>query len=556
MKIGFCRLALLFYIVLRCQTAQSQDIGSLKDTFKVSGSVGLRGIAYRAGGIDNRRTPFSYVLNGNLTLSKGAFSIPLSFTYSEQDRSVSQPFNQFGIAPSYKWLKIYAGYNNVSWSNYTMNGHQILGGGFELTPKKLRLGFMYGRLHRQSDIDSNLYNNYLPTFLRTGLTAKIGYGKDNNFIDLVWFRGKDQAKGDIRFYNDTNIIVHPADNNVLGIKTRKQLGKHLQFYLDGGISAYNRDIYALEVPFEGLTGIAGAAVSALRPTISMNIYSAIETGLQINAAGQQIGLQFKRVDPDYKSMGSYFIENDLQSFMLNHATSFWKGKISLQYSIERYTDNLQNKKEFTTTRYQPNVNIGFNPSTFWGLSANWSNLYTSQRDGSIVLSDTVRMKQSNPGITISPYLNFGDTSYYHVISTNYTNMRLIDFNRFTAGFSQYTTQVLNVQYMLSVLSKQTGFLLGANRTANQTQAFDEKGFGVSLGFNQSFAQGKSSAQAAINGQFSDVNNTFSLNSGYNRTFKHQQSASANLNWMLNRAKILQGRDYNELTFLITYQKNF
>lgn len=114
MKIGFCRLALLFYIVLRWQTAQSQDISSLKDTFKVSGSVGSRGISYRAGGIDNRRSPFSYVLNGNLSLNKGAFSIPLSFTYSEQDRSVSQPFNQFGIAPSYKWVNIYAGYNNVS----------------------------------------------------------------------------------------------------------------------------------------------------------------------------------------------------------------------------------------------------------------------------------------------------------------------------------------------------------------------------------------------------------------------------------------------------------
>ena len=69
--------------------------------------------------------------------------IPFSLTVSEQERSFRQPFNQFGITPTYKWAKAHLGYSNLTWSPFTWSGQTVLGGGVELNPGKFRFGMRY-----------------------------------------------------------------------------------------------------------------------------------------------------------------------------------------------------------------------------------------------------------------------------------------------------------------------------------------------------------------------------------------------------------------------------
>lgn len=91
-----------------------------------------------------------------------------------------QPFNQFGISPKYKWATLHLGYRNLTYSNYTLAGHRILGAGFDLKPKNFRIGFMYGQLRRSASIDSSMNANPMyvrpaPTYKRLGMAAKLGY---------------------------------------------------------------------------------------------------------------------------------------------------------------------------------------------------------------------------------------------------------------------------------------------------------------------------------------------------------------------------------------------
>src|SRR5688572_10214960 len=100
--------------LLLASNARAQDVASLKDTLHVSGSFDARAVLYGASGIEQRRSPFSYILGGNIVFRKGDFSLPLSVTFSEQERKFSQPFNQFGIVPHYKWFTAYLGYQNMN----------------------------------------------------------------------------------------------------------------------------------------------------------------------------------------------------------------------------------------------------------------------------------------------------------------------------------------------------------------------------------------------------------------------------------------------------------
>lgn len=117
---------------------KAQDFSNFRELkpFTYSGTVEARSMFYNATGIANRRQPLSYLFSGSPTIGIYGFQIPVSFSFSESDRSFRQPFNQFGMSPNYKWITLHAGYRNLSFSPYTLGGHTMLGGGFELNPGK------------------------------------------------------------------------------------------------------------------------------------------------------------------------------------------------------------------------------------------------------------------------------------------------------------------------------------------------------------------------------------------------------------------------------------
>ena len=133
-------LGLLVGLLLASGPAlRAHDVASLASQKPVTltGTLDLRTMFYDyTGALVPRRRPASFVLSGNPTLSIYGVAILLSFVVSEQQRSVRQPFNQFGLSPTYKWLTVHAGYRNLTWSSFTLAGHTILGAGFEVMGPK------------------------------------------------------------------------------------------------------------------------------------------------------------------------------------------------------------------------------------------------------------------------------------------------------------------------------------------------------------------------------------------------------------------------------------
>src|SRR5690606_7240282 len=103
------------------------------NAFGLSGGINANNVFYHANGIEERRDPNNYFLSGNLNISIYDWSVPLSFAYSDQHSSFQQPFNQYGLSPTYKWITLHGGYRSMSFSDYTVNGHLFLGGGFDIT---------------------------------------------------------------------------------------------------------------------------------------------------------------------------------------------------------------------------------------------------------------------------------------------------------------------------------------------------------------------------------------------------------------------------------------
>ena len=150
--IFICALMLLLYKVSFAQDLST--IGNQKPV-TISGSVQLTGIGYNASGIPDRQAPFTYILSGSPTLDIYGVAIPFNFIVSQQDKTVQQPFNQFGISPTYKWITLDLGYRSITFSPYTLAGYTMLGAGVELNPGKFHAAFIYGRLNKGTKLDTS-----------------------------------------------------------------------------------------------------------------------------------------------------------------------------------------------------------------------------------------------------------------------------------------------------------------------------------------------------------------------------------------------------------------
>ena len=152
MQTRVSRSYLLLVVVFIGSKAYSQDISNIfeQKPFVFSGSLNVNQMATYRNVNYTSSNPYSIFVNGNASFTFYGIAVPFSFSYSNQQVNYSQPFNfnQFGMQPSWKWVKTYIGYNSMSFTPYSLNGHQFLGGGVELTPPNIGLKFsmMYGRM--------------------------------------------------------------------------------------------------------------------------------------------------------------------------------------------------------------------------------------------------------------------------------------------------------------------------------------------------------------------------------------------------------------------------
>ena len=305
-------LLLLTAIPLAAQDIEKVD---LKKPVQISGSINLQLESYSAKGIENRKQPFSWMISGAPVLTILGVQMPFTVLFSNFENRYYQPFNQYGISPKYKWITVHAGYRNITFSPYTLAGYRMLGGGIELNPKGFRFGFMYGRLNRSAAIDSAQFANPLafrptPVYTRMAYAVKLGIGNNNNYFDISYLKGWDKEKTLEQKIRDS---LPPADNHVLGLSWKLTFFKRFSWQTDLGLSHFTSDIHSDKiVPDSTSPKILRQLTKFLGSRISSQILTAGETRLSYQGKWLGMGVMYKRVDPDYKSMGAYFFQSDIQ----------------------------------------------------------------------------------------------------------------------------------------------------------------------------------------------------------------------------------------------------
>ena len=530
----FKSLLILFFtsafIVGNAQEVDLENLGKRtkeelkKNPFKISGGISANSVFYNSN-VYSGREPFTYFLNGNLNLGLYKWTMPISYSFTNQGSNLGYQvpfkFNRLSIAPKYKWVKAYIGDANMTFSPYTYNGLLFTGAGLELTPKMpLKVALMTGRLNKAVEDDGN--PNTIPAYKRMGYGANLKWEKDKYKLGLIGFYAKDDLHS-LKNAPDAKGVL-PQENLVLSFSGTFKLKKNLEAYGEYANTALINDLRANS---NGAIkkGIASKFLSA---NSSMESYSAYNAGVNLTLKKGMVGVRYERIDPGYKTLGAYYFNNDLENITLNSSFTMLKDKLSLSTNIGRQRDNLDNKKAKQTSRWVGALNANLKASDKLMITASYSNftMFTSKQLNQF---NTIN---NNPLLIQQPK----DSIDYKQISQN-TNINV----NYILSSTKEKVQNINVNYSLNdMVNRENGIVRKGglsrfhNANVNYNLGFPEKKLNIATSFNftHTYAASQSST---IWGPGVTVTKSFlkeeKLKTSFGASYNHSGSTTANINVM-------------------------
>lgn len=470
-------------------TVYAQDLSQMKTQKPVTirGSLSSTANMYNITGKTTTRDPFNYLLSGNVDVSVYGLSLPFSFMYSGQKIAYTQPFNRFGISPQYKWVKVHLGYRSMNFSSYTLAGHSFMGAGVELTPGIFRLSGVYGRFKQKTIPNSAnpLDTLYAPT--RKGYSFKVGVGNANNYLDLIYLSiADDSLSFDL---SKGGTLKELQANTVLGTHFKVKLAKSVVWETEGAISLLTKNLADTL-----LSDVDNALIQNLSSTFNLNASSEYSTAwnssLMYTAKLYSVGLQYRRIAPNFQSFGAYYFNTDMENFTVNGKFSALKRKLNVNGNVGLQRDNLKKNKASQSARVISMVNASYNSGKIFSINGSFSNYSINQQAGRLPLNDTIKLYQTNRNITITPMLTFNKGNLQQVFQLNAMLTNMIDHNQFTAANSEVSSRMAMVNYFLNNSKLEANFMVGINYTAMTSATLNQSLYGISTDAGKTLFDGK------------------------------------------------------------------
>jgi hypothetical protein len=545
--IFFC---FFFITVVHAQNIESFD---WKKPVKVSGGLSFNNVFYASTGMAARRDPYFWMLSGNVNLNLfGVLNVPISGQISQQNRSYTQPFNQFGISPYYKSWTVHAGYRSLQYSNYSVGGNQWLGGGVEYNPSEGFMGSVfYGRFQKKvNEFQSDGLVSGTPAYERWGYGTKMGFRKSGNEYTLSVFKGSDQ----INSVNDSIAAaanITPSDNVVWALTLKQKISRKLRADLEYAESAFTEDRRLSSSELQ-----AKRFYNALGSLLDINASTTVDNAIQGNVYWEtnvyQVKFGYRRVAPNYRSLGAIFLNNDIEDISAGISWRMFKQRLNASTTIGLQRNNLENKLVQESARQAYAASLNYSSTSKWNLGAQYSNFLATNRFNNQNLSanqlslqqntDSLLYNQVTQNAGLNASKQFGDSLVQHGLNGNANWQQARDSKDNNSDFYSGS-----LGYSLFLKRFKGGFNLGLLSTLNTVGGFENLLLGPTFGLNKIVSKNyRLSYQLAystnsVDGRSSGYNlsNRIALNA---RLGKHHQ-ISADANWLLREATLQQSQEW-------------
>ncbi|MBL7997323.1 MAG: hypothetical protein JNL32_01675 [Candidatus Kapabacteria bacterium] len=398
-----------------------------------SASLGLSSDFYQQNGLTESRLPSQVhraTLRATITLFE-QIELPFEAFITSNDAGYRQPFNQFGVNPRFgNWLQLHAGYFSTRISDLTFGDARILGGGFDLTPGKLRLSAIYGYTREARNPDAT--NGFFGDYRRKVIGGKIGIGDETGTTVTLNVMYATDDSTSIR--RDT-LTPTPNENLVGSIAAGfNLLDNVIRFTAEGAVSAYTSNTQA---PLIDSASRSKFQESVFNANISSAFDAAVKGGLTLTPS-QYWNIRFDAqwIGPGFMSLGFVQMMNDVLDMTVSPSLRLFNNKFFLRGSIGRRTNNVRNTRLAATDRTIGSLTSSMQFTENIGLDVMYSNfgMRSTHR------SDTIRVENISQMYSFTPRATFELLGGSNSASLTASFQNSDDKNQFSQSAVNNTTQ--------------------------------------------------------------------------------------------------------------------
>ncbi|MBK7699165.1 MAG: hypothetical protein IPJ39_10790 [Saprospiraceae bacterium] len=313
---------------------------------------------------------------------------------------------------------------------------------------------------------------------------------------ITYFNAADRVDS-LQSFN-SKFRVRPATNSVLSASTTIGIKR---FYVgaEGALSIYTRDrnftsAYTLarslgEKPLPSWVKSIDNRING-----TTQLLAAYEAFVGVNLKYLDLRLKYKRVNPDYKTMGTFYFQADNQQITIDPTIKVSE-KLTIEGNFGLQSDNLLKKSAQTSHNTIYALNISFVPSERFQSTFNFSNYGTDVNSTQDHLMDSISVKSISKSIGLSgSYIMKKTDEKSQNITFNLqqqTNNEVFEYNAFEG--SVFKSMNGNINY--SNNNNVTKFLYGIgvnynlNRNSNpinRNELIDLLAYGASFTLGKSW----------------------------------------------------------------------
>jgi len=546
---------------LSLSPAVAQDISQIaqSDPLIITGTIGTNNTYYHSSLGNGYRSPLSNTFYANLNISLYGISMPFSLYYSNDNTDFNYPEISFNLNPQYKNWTGYIGLSSMNFNSYVMS-MSFNGVGVEYDDQNhWHFGAFYGVLRNAINDNPTDPNARQPQYKRMGFGFKVGYNKGSNFLDLYFLRAYDRLKSLDDYWQQR---LSPQENVAVALKGGMRPTSWLTFQGNIAASLFSTDTRVDKVDdptYDKWGSVFDTRYSSLA-RMAGDISATFSLTGKLNAS-----LIYRMVQPDYASMGAYYISNNYQSYGLN-VSSVPVKNLSLTGTFSAQSDNLSKKQLYTTKGYVYSATASTRVANIVNIAASYNGYTQKQEDGAAKVNDTVRVDRVMQSFTLTPSLSFDTEQLGHSVSLSTSLTSNKDRNEFSKGQGDITSLAIGLSYAVDVKPWETNFMCSLNR--QQTNGYDSKYISNIASFNasRSFLKEKNLTLSAtanfIYNELKKQSKSLSIGAdmsvGYTLKKVHVFSLSGSMNKYgdVNMSKRRSSLDNTEFTTSLNYAYTF
>ncbi|HVX52378.1 MAG TPA: hypothetical protein VHB48_19625 [Chitinophagaceae bacterium] len=459
------------YMPVKAQTADSSSKVLPRPSLNVSGTMG---ISYEMYGLDlnpagnyyTPRRPWNLVrYMFNPTFNFGGVTLPVNINFTPTQTNfatppslggygsagagkqtlwqfLTNPLNNIGIAPKYKWAQALLGTQYLNYSDFSTGDIGLFGYGFALTPGKFRIKFFNGTSQRPISYDASATPPVIGAYQRNNWMAQLGMEEEGKYsLSLNFTKGKDIINS-----------VNPAPTAISGILPQE--GFTASFVIKTVIAKdyyFNTEFAHSIYTLDETQPASSLGAKGLEPFITARTTTKADNAIQASfgrkSKNLDIGFTSKYIGAGFQTAGYPFMQPDRLDYTLNTRISALQNNMNITASAGQRVNNLSSNT-LKSKQFIANINWFVQFSSHFNINANYNNFgfQTSGIGG---------LRNVSNDISINPSFNWSTSKMLNLITVTYTFSKYEEQQNFPPfAITNNTTHTAVLTYVPTFFSKQ------------------------------------------------------------------------------------------------------